>query len=40
MTATLHRTARNRAKTPREGANAACNYTFYTFCTAKNKSEI
>ena len=40
MTATLHRTARNRAKTPREGANAARNYTFYMFCTAKNKSEI
>jgi len=29
MTDTLHRTARNRAKTPRMGANAACNYTFY-----------
>ena len=40
MNATLHKTAHNRAKTPREGANAARNNTFYTFYTAKNKSEI
>ncbi len=38
MTATLHRTARNRTKTPREGANAVRNYTFYMFYMAKNKS--
>ena len=38
MTATLPGTARNRATTPREGANAACNYTFYMFYTDKNKS--
>ena len=37
MTA-IHGAARNRAKTPRMGANAAHNYTFYTFYTDKNKS--
>ena len=39
MTATLHRTARNRTKTPREGANAARNYTFYMFYTDKSNGQ-
>ena len=39
MTATLHRTARNRAKTPRMGANAAHNYTFYMFYTDKSNGQ-